>query len=400
MSELTMFAYPWDLAVEEPRQVVAELAARGVTRLAVAAAYHSASVIAPRRTAHVTTTAEANRAHLPLAPEAFGEVVLEPSTLATDRPELFEQIADAASEHGLDGVTGWVVALHNSDLAARHPELALQTCFGDRSGHGLCPSQPAVREYVRALAGAVAGTGRFDRVFLESASYLLAGHGHPHELWAVRLDPRGRLLLSLCFCDACGTEAGVRDIDAEGLRARCAERLHRAWNAPLMPLRAPDEGAELAALLVADPELAAYVRMRCELVSALVADVARALRERGVALTLSSAVWGRPAPLNWLEGVDLRRSGELADLLGVTTYTAALPDVARELDVVLADVDPARVMLLNTLWPEHHATAAELVAKVALAREAGVRSFALYNQATAPAATLPWIDAVANEVAR
>lgn len=398
--ELTMFAYPWDLAHDGPETVAADLAARGVTRLAVAVAYHSAEVIAPRRRARVQTSADANRAHLPLPEDAFaGPLALPAGRLASERPGLAGELAAAASAHGL-GLTGWVVALHNSDLAARHPDLALESCHGDRSAHGLCPAQPAVRRYVRELAEAVAGVAGVDRLFLESASYLLAGHGHPHELWAVPLDPRTRLLLSLCFCDACRTEAARRDIDGDAVRARCVERLRRRWNSPLMPLRTADEGAELAALLVHDAELAAYVRMRCEVVDEMVAEVAAALARRDVALTVASAVWGRPAPLNWLEGIDLARTAAVADELGLTTYVPDLADVARELDVALEQVDPAQAMVLNTLWPEHSPSADALAAKVALARDAGVRSFGLYNHAMAPAAVLPWIDRVAQELAR
>jgi hypothetical protein len=241
-----MFAYPWDIDLDGPEAVAADLARRGVTRVAVAAAYHSAEVITPRRTRRVVTTPDANTAHMPLAKDAFSGVALSPSRLARERPNLFPTLADAAAGHGLR-LTGWVVTLHNSSLAEAHPGLAIESCFGDRSNHGLCPANPVVATYATELVAAVAATGYFDRLFVESATYLLVGHGHPHELWGVRLDARTRLLSSLCFCRYCTRRGTDEGIDVEALRARCAERLHTTWNGPLSPARMPDEGLELAA---------------------------------------------------------------------------------------------------------------------------------------------------------
>lgn len=397
MSELSLFLYPWDAQCDGVPATVERVRELGATRMSVAATYHSAEVITPRASGPLVTHVEANRAHLPLPDDAFSGVRLPQSAFAAEHPDCFPRLAEQAAAAGV-GLTAWVIGLHNSSLAQAHPELAIESCAGDRSAHGLCPAAPACATYVRELVAAVAASGLFDRVLLESASYLLAGHGHPHELAAVRLDARSRLLLSLCFCEHCAARAERSGIDVAGLRRRCRERLVASWHSPLLARRAPDEGLELAALLVADAELAAYARMRCEVVSELVEAAARELAARGVELSVASAVWGRPAPANWTEGIDLGRTARAAGQVALTTYAADPASVARELDHALEQVPADRLMQLNTLWPEHHRSADELLAKVRLALDVGVRDIGLYNLAMAPPAVADWTRAVADLV--
>jgi hypothetical protein len=400
VSELTMFLYPWDAAHDGWAATAQRLAALGVTRVAVAVAYHSAEVLTPRPDGPLVTFVEANRAHLRLPAGAFedGALALPESAFAREHPGWPEDFASSCAEAGL-GLTAWVVAFHNSELAQAHPADALENCAGDRSAHGLCPAAPRSREYLPALVRAVAATGRFDRVLLESASYLLAGHGHPHELAAVRQDVRTRLLLSLCFCPSCTAQGEARGLDVARLRERCRARLLDGWGSPLAGRRDADEGLEVAALLVEDPELAAYARMRVDVVSSLLGEVAAELSAAGIGLVATTAVWGRPAPLNWFEGIDLARTAEVADQLAVTTYARDAGAVARDLDVALREVPSDRVMQVNTLSLEHHATSDELLAKVQLGLDAGVRAFGLYNLAMAPPAVVGWTARVADLIA-
>lgn len=101
-----MLIYPWDVQHEGVQQVVDTVAALGVTRLAVATAYHSAEVIAPRRTKNVVTVAEANTSHLHLPPNTFTGLSLANSNIAKDTPYLFHSLREAASAAGI-GLDGW-----------------------------------------------------------------------------------------------------------------------------------------------------------------------------------------------------------------------------------------------------------------------------------------------------
>lgn len=398
MAELTMFVYPWDMVNVGPEALVERLAAQGVTRIAMAATYHSGAILAPAERGPLVFRPEPNRAHVPLPDAAFSGLRLEASSFAAQAGDVLDRLADHAAQASI-GLTAWIVCLHNSELASRRPDLALRTCAGDPSTHGLCPLQPEVRTYARELVAAVLAGGRFDRVLLESASSLLATHGQAANDAAVPIDVRVTVALSACFCVACaarGTDAGI---DVERLRERCRSVVNRRFASPLVAERAADEGLELAALLVSDPELTAYLRLRRDAISELLDALVGEAHAAGAAALACSAVGARPTPLNWAEGIDLRRSGASADQLVVLTYGASVGSVARELDHVLGHVDPARVLQLLPLWASQHASRGVLLAKVRAGLDAGVRAFGLYNHAMAAPAIAAWTPAVAESIA-
>lgn len=392
-----MFAYPWDLTDRQPDSIMAELAGLGVDRLALAVVYHSAQTIAPRRRQAVHTEIDTAVAHVPFGRNSFADLCPEAGPLASRDPGLLWRLATAAGEHGVR-LTAWAVALHNSFLARSRPEAALRNAFGDSSTHGLCPANPDVRRYVHDLAAAAAALGCFDEILMENVAYLLAGHGHPHELHGVRLDPTTNLLLSLCFCDSCLTEGAARDIDGPGLRAWVATELARTWNGPLALSRRADEGAELSGLLVAQPDLLGWVQMRRSVVTSLLAEVTA--RTKGPAVTTTGAIWSRPAALSWLEGVDLGALARATAGITITPYYQALADVTRDLDHVLAFAPAESIRMAQTLWPRHHGGLDGLLAKIDAAIYSGIGRIALYNYGLAPAAALTWAREVANLIAR
>ena len=402
MAELSMMIYPWDLQADTPERVVDEVAERGVTRLQIATAYHSAEVLAPRRTARVSTVAEANRAHLPLPADAFTGLSVRPSSIAQTDPDLSPRFKRAADAAGV-AVDGWAIAFHNTDLATAHPEAAIENCFGDHFTHGLCPSSPAARTYAIELLDAVSATILFERVLVESLSYLLVGHGHPHELWGARLDATTRYLLSLCFCTSCISRAHAAGIDAERLRAQVTTELHRTWNVEHPAGRDDDTVAALASLHMVWPELAAYTRMRMDTVTDLVIDAAAAVRRHGVQLDVSAAVWGRPAPTNWLEGVDIAATLAHSDGFVLESYFPTAGEVAAEIDHTLAvrglsDTDDTPLTVALTVWPSFSPTRADFLAKVEAVLGCGIDRLALYNYGTATAPSFEWVRAAAERM--
>ena len=402
MAELSMMIYPWDLQADTPERVVDEVAERGVTRLQIATAYHSAEVLAPRRTARVSTVAEANRAHLPLPADAFTGLSVRPSSIAQTDPDLYPRFKRAADAAGV-AVDGWAIAFHNTDLATAHPEAAIENCFGDHFTHGLCPSSPAARTYAIELLDAVSATILFERVLVESLSYLLVGHGHPHELWGARLDATTRYLLSLCFCTSCISRAHAAGIDAERLRAQVTTELHRTWNVEHPAGRDDDTVAALASLHMVWPELAAYTRMRMDTVTDLVIDAAAAVRRHGVQLDVSAAVWGRPAPTNWLEGVDIAATLAHSDGFVLESYFPTAGEVAAEIDHTLAvrglsDTDDTPLTVALTVWPSFSPTRADFLAKVEAVLGCGIDRLALYNYGTATAPSFEWVCAAAERM--
>ncbi len=392
MIEFGMFAYPWDIAESGPEAFVEQLAEYGVNRLYVATCYHSAEIIVPTRRHRVVVHAEANVAHVPLPSSTFRDLAIPAGSMATENPQLFERLAIAARSHQIQ-LSAWTIAFHNSRLAGLNPESAIENCFGDRSEHGLCPANRRSVMLATDMVGGLAATGLFESVLLESLSYLLVGHGHPHELWGVRLDTLTRYLLSICFCPSCLRLGGEQGIDGVALRSVIADELHRTWNHPLSMSRNPDDGTELTSRLVLDEDFAAWARMRCSVVTNLARIVTDQAHDSDVTLELSAAVWGRPASLNWTEGIDIRSSASIADRFLLESYYPDQGEVARELDHAVSLADPQKLAMVQTLWPEHHGSLAGLLAKIGLALDAGIESISLYNYAMAPEPIRDWIRA-------
>jgi hypothetical protein len=394
VNQLSIYAYPWDIAWDGVDSTVAFIRRLGCNRMAVAVVYHSAEVIAPRRSERTQVAAEPNVAHLAI-PAHFSDLALGHGTLATAHAALASDLGRSAQRQGI-GLTAWTVVMHNSTLARNRPDCALRNCFGDFSTHALCPANAAARRYAVELCQAVLSLEVFDELFVESVAYLLAGHGHPHELWAVRNDPASRYLLSLCFCDACLEEGRRRGIDGVALKDWTSRELRRTWNSGLSLLRDPDCGDELAGYLLSRPDLFAWSQMRCDVVADLVGDISEVARHYQARLSAGLGVWARPAPLGWMEGVEPRRLAQVADSLVAMPYYVSTGAVTRDLDHYLGSVEAHKLHLAQTLWPAHHSSSEVLLAKVRAAYEAGVSSFSLYNLVTAPDPVLPWVNEVAD----
>lgn len=391
-----MLIYPWDVLEEGPERVVEQVVNLGVDRLIVATAYHSAEVIAPRRQKQVATVAEANTIHFPTSPTAFTDLAIPHSRIANDHPGLFAELRQRSEEAGIR-LTGWGIAFHNSHLAATRPDVSMINCFGDSFSHGICASNPKSQQLAIELFGEIASSGYFDRILVESLSYLLYGHGHPHELWGARLDPTTRYLLSMCFCSFCANGGEQRGIDVVRLKKQVSSELHRTWNVDTPSGRDSDDGSELTSLHMMWPDLARYSGMRMEVVNALAAQVAEAIHKGGALFDLSAAVWARPSFFNWMEGVDVGSSIATADSFVLESYYHSAGEVSREIDHTLAAAaltahGPEALSVAITLWPSFHPTKDSFLSKVAAISGAGVENLALYNYGTATGASLSWVS--------
>jgi hypothetical protein len=396
--EVALFAYPWDIRQAGAGAFVSAVSDLGVDRVYVATRYHSAEILMPRREAGVLLTADEYGYHLPLKPETFTGIAPPAGSAAAGDAALFDELCVAAARADL-GVCAWIVGLHASSLARAYPGSALVNCFGDVSSHFLCPADPACVRYLEELVAGTLSTRLFASAFLEGFCYGLLGHGHPHELHGVRLDPVRRYLASLCFCRSCLDEGRRRGIDGDAVRAWAAAELRRAWNGPLAPVRDKDDGAELAAMLATHPGVAAWTQMRCEVVTGLADRLAGVARSLGAETDLSAAIWARPAHFNWMEGVDLAAAGRLADRVVLECYYPSAGEIARELDHALSLLPPEKLTMTVLLWHDYLDSYDDLRSKIDLALSAGVTRFAFYNWATAPAVMLDWLPRISTHIA-
>jgi hypothetical protein len=217
--KVTGYAYPWDVLADG---FASRVQALGVDEVAVALSYHSARAATPWSASATAVIARHAAFYRPVRPDAWG--TLRPST--PDWVSSGDSGGDAVrllNEAGIPAAA-WIVLTHNSQLGYEHPDVVVRNCFGEAYPWALCPSQPAVREYVaKVTSEAVAGL-ELSSVILEACGPLGAIHQHQHEktdgVWA----PAVARLLSICCCEAC---ASSWDADADTVRAQLVEEVRR-----------------------------------------------------------------------------------------------------------------------------------------------------------------------------
>jgi hypothetical protein len=288
------------------------------------------------------------------------------------------------------------VFLH-TDRGAELADLAPENAFGDRYLTDVCPSRPDVRAYAVALAEDVAATG-VSVVDAESLHHPPFDHGGHHERAFVPLGETARVLLALCFCAACLDRAAAAGVDGPGVRTAVRTALD-AWlaGAPEPPL----DREALSAL--AGGEMGGYLAMRTVGVTDLVAEVADAVRPVGATLRfcdLSGALKGyasgapagaAAAATSWTLGVDLPAIAATGTLVGALGYTADAERLRLDLSGYRRLLEGRQFGLtLRPMRPDA-TDAANLRAKVVVAREFPVAELSFYHYGMAPLAALDWI---------
>jgi hypothetical protein len=298
-------------------------------------------------------------------------------------------------------VNAWVVFLHNDRLGFAHPDCSTQNAFGDRYLTDLCPSNPEVRAYARALASDVARYG-ISTILGESLHFHGLTHGYHHERYFEELGTVGTYLLGLCFCAHCLAAARRAGIDAEMVHRLVRDELERRF--------ADDGGSEdpeeLTRELLATFEgeqLLGYLDARVETVTSLVAEVSAAVDEdTSVAfMDLSGAekgfATGQPtgdaAPtIGWQVGIDVASLADACDIIEATGY-AADPDRLRvDLDAYRSLLaDPSQLGLVLRPMPPDCRSDDNLAAKIALARERGLKRVDFYHYGFCRLRSLDWV---------
>jgi hypothetical protein len=364
--DTSIFCFATDLADEGVDAVLDNVQRRGgIGGVTVAAAYHDGRDLFPHNPVRKVRFLENGAVFF--EPRAVAETRLVPPVSAS-AGTLRETIL-AAEARDMQ-TRAWVVFLHNGALAEANPDCAPENAFGDRYVTDLCPAHPDVRAYARALGADVARLG-VTTICSESLHYHGLEHGYAHERYFVPLSPRVRYLLGLCFCEHCLAAARARGVDGEEARRSARAEIERAF----------DGGADDAA----EPERDDYVRVREEVVTSLVADVAEAASPVPFEpLDLSGAVLGYasgrptgpPAPsIAWRLGVDVAAVARASAGIEAIGYAADPERVRADLD---AYGDAAVSVIYRPAIPDCE-SADNLRAKVDLARDRALRRVDFYH---------------------
>ncbi|MEU8620826.1 hypothetical protein [Streptomyces sp. NPDC048623] len=222
------FLYPWD--VDGDPAAPARLAALGLDRITLAAAYHSTRALTPRHPRHRIVTAAHAAVLYPPDPGRWRGRALAPYPAGDWAPgDAFGAAADALAGAGLE-VRSWVVLAHNSRLGAEHPDTSVVNAYGDRYPWAPCIGQEAVRAFLVGLAAEAAVRPGTTGTELESCGWYGLAHLHAHDKTAgIPLDPGAQYLMSLCFCPSCQEGYGKQGADPDELAAAVRGALEPVW---------------------------------------------------------------------------------------------------------------------------------------------------------------------------
>jgi hypothetical protein len=389
--DTSIFAFATDFADEGIETVLDNVARRGgLGGVTIAAAYHEGRDVFPHNPVRKVRFLESGAVFFPPAEASWRGVRLRPPV--SEVADVLPEVVRAVTRRGL-GARAWTVFLHNGALAEAHPDCAPENAYGDRYVTELCPANPDVRAFACVLAADVAGLG-VATICAESLHYHPLEHGYAHERYFVPLGLRARFLLGLCFCSHCIEAARGVGVNGEEARRAVRGELDRVFagdgEEPLEEL----ERSSLA-------DLEGYLGVREHVVTSLVEEVAEAARGGGAELEIidSSGAMkgygtgrpsGAPAPaVAWQLGVDVPAVARASDGIEAIGYAADPERIRGDLDAY----EDAAVSVVLRPTPPDCDSAENLRAKVALARERGLRRVDFYHYGFMRLDALDWIRA-------
>ena len=394
--QASIFVFGLDLVHEGMATVLDNVQGRaGAQAIALSATYHHARDVFPHNPRAHVYRHEGDIAWFRPDARRYASGLVPKPAAAAEGADVLAQACKAAEARGM-AVDAWTIFLHNARLATGHPDCATRNVYGDPYLTDLCPANPRVRSYCRELASDLA---RYPvrRLLAESLHYRPLEHGEHHERYLLPVPPQARTLLGLCFCAHCRQAASAAGIGNEALAAAVRSALAPVWEGEGAQMRAP--------LLTGDaaPELEAFVRVRMEQVTSLVAEVREAL-SGGPQLAfidhagaMSHVMAGTSADDEVTAsarklGIDPACVARACDEFSVLGYV----DTPRRLESLLASYrgvlgEGARFSVaLRPLSPDC-GDAGTLREKVALARRAGATGVDFYHYAMLPLKRLDWI---------
>lgn len=399
--QTSMFAFATDLADEGVEAVLDNVHGRaGLDEVTLGVAYHDARDIFPHNPVRTVRYLEGGAVFFRPGNERYEGLRLQPHPSALARTgDPLGELCEAAEHRGM-GVNAWMVFLHNDRLGFDHPECATQNALGDRYLTDLCPANPDVRAYVRALASDVAGYG-VSNIFAESLHFHGLGHGYHHERYFEDIGSVGAFMLGLCFCEYCLEAAGRAGVDAAAVHRAVREDLRRR-----LDNGAPEgDSGEITRELVesfAGEKVLAYSDAREQTVNSLADEVSVAAGKTLVAfLDLSGAekgfATGKPeggatVEIGWRIGVDAASLSTVCDRLVVAGYAADPSRLAFDLDAYQERIpDVSKLGLLLRPMPPDCRSAENLAAKVDLARGRGFERLDFYHYGFCRLNALDWV---------
>ena len=358
--DASLLCFATDLADEGIDVVLSNAQDRaGCNGLTIAFTYHASRDVFPHNPAGKVRYMEGGTWYFQPDVARYGKI--RPHRVAHE--SVTARTIEAARMRGM-AVRAWTIFLHADGFGAKHQDCVVRNAFGDAYATDLCPANPDVRAYVRALCADIASQG-VEAIVAESLHYSTFDHGSHHERMWMPLDEQTKELLGLCFCEHCLKAAGP---EGRTVHARVREALKRALN------REPPSG---------DLDLDAYRTARAATVTSLVSEAREACGDAQLWMT------GTSAPSL---GLDLPRVAGVSSGISICAYAQAVADTNDQIQSCrdqLPESTPIGV-ILRPMHPD--CTKAEnLRAKVANALHMRTNRVDFYHYGFMPLEALDWI---------
>jgi hypothetical protein len=388
----SMWAHPWDLVDERPEQAAQRLAAMGIDEVNLATAMHSVQTLNPHNPERKTFFADASIYFQP-DHDRYGAITPDVNPTMGDADWLGE-IADGFADAPVD-LNSWSATFHSSSLGRQHLDATIKSPFGDSLVWGLCPSNPVVQEYGRALTTDLTERDVFATIEMELADYQYGtGYGWHHQEWFTRMGPLGEFLFGLCFCDHCRERAREAGVDVDSARDNARAGLTDRFEG-----RIPHD-IDVGGWLAEHPSVDAYTDIRRETLLSLFEDFDSIIDPADFGYYLKMGGLGDDRmgiEHSWKHGLDLGGLSELLDTITVLAYHQD-PTVVRD------DVNVTRTFFDDTVRagilagsPITHDRAA-LRSQVEAAVDADADELSFYGYGVLPDRNLSWIDDVLSTI--
>lgn len=267
-----MWTYPWDVIDEGVDRVFGIFKDEmGLDGMSISAAYHNCDCLRTHMPGKKIYSSYDDCVYFQPQIERYRNTVMQPNVHPMSREtDTLALISEACDAHGID-LIAWTIAMHNHYLARQYPECAVLGVFGDRYPGSLCPANPHVREYMRALSTDLDANYHLARIEYESLNY--GGYRlRNNAKVGVELGPVGSYLMSLCFCEGCNQRAQDGGVDLEALRVRAEKLLLECFENGSM-------GGDLDEFKD-DPLVRGFEHMRVDAVTSLASELKEAVGTR------------------------------------------------------------------------------------------------------------------------
>jgi len=376
--QASMWIYLWDIVDEGYDTVFQRLKDHRLTSISLATAYHAGKFLSPHNPKRKVVFLEDGTVYFQPNQSLYGALKPRVHSLVKKGHHL-KKVQESAERAGLQ-TRSWVVCCHNTPLGKANPGVVTRTAFGDPLYHNLCPSNPDVRFYLRALVKDVAAQG-VAVIELEALQFQGYTHGEHHEREGIVLSTVPRFLLGLCFCDSCVKRAQQTGLDLKPVRAFVRTTLEEAFVAPeSVADRYPTLGALPSGLF--QP----FMEWRTNVVASLVQEVTEAAAPVTVRPMVSIDPLART-----MVGMNPERVGAITGGILTPGYVkdgAALRPLLSELQALIPDREITVGFQVG--MPESGGRP-EFLDRMKTAREMGITSFNFYNYGFIPLKNLEWI---------